>query len=70
MTLRAGSLPRPPSPGAVMDKQESLEDISSQLDGLARLLGTTTDHIPPDVVQGIALILGSLAVQTRKAAAA
>jgi hypothetical protein len=53
-----------------MDRQESLEDISSQLDGLARLLGTTTDHIPPDVVQGLALVLGSLAVQARKAAAA
>ena len=70
MNLRAAALPRPPSPGAFMDRQESLEDISSQLDGLARLLGTTTDNIPPDVVQGIALILGSLAVQTRKAAAA
>jgi hypothetical protein len=52
-----------------MERQESLEDLSAQLDGLSRLLGTTSENIPPDVVQGIALVLGSLAVQARKAAA-
>jgi hypothetical protein len=53
-----------------MDRLESLEDLSSQLDGLARLLGTTREDIPAEVVQGIALVLESLAVQARKVAAA
>lgn len=51
-----------------MERNESLTDLSAQLDGLARLLGTTMDSLPPEMVQGLALVLGGLATQVRRVA--
>ena len=46
---------------------DKLAPIFDQLDGLAHLLGTTGEAIPPEAAHGLALILAGLAERGRKA---
>lgn len=48
--------------------KDTLHTLAAQLDGVAHLLGSTDEAMPPEAAHGLAAIPGGLAGQARAAA--